>query len=475
MRHFITLLFLISSLLAFSNSQTKWKFDFGPGSERELQRETDRETKKNQRDAIPQKRDGIPLGDTFRSGKTKKGYIKIDSESVYSEKTGFGFDIVKSPEPVKFGNDALKGDACISDKGFYFSVDLPEGDYLVKVLLGNGESPSLTTIRGESRRLFFEKVETKKGEFREVSFTTNVRYVEIDKNENVRIKPREKNKNNWDKKLTIEFNDAASSVCALEIEKVDNAVTVFLCGNSTVVDQDNEPWCGWGQMIPRFFNEKVSFANYAESGEAANSFISAGRLKKIETKIKKGDYLFVEFGHNDQKQKDEGKGPWTSYTNDLKKYIELARSKEAIPVLVTSMHRRSFDENGKIVNTLLEYPDAVRKLAKDENVAIIDLNAMSKILYEAWGVEESKKAFVHYPANTFPNQPQSLQDNTHFNSYGGYELAKCIVEGVKKVLPKLSLYIRQDYKPFDPSMPDPVSLFSMPSSPFIEIEKPDGN
>lgn len=438
MKNLIVLLIFFASLSAFSKSETNWKFDFG-------------------------------------SGKAKKGYIKIDSESVYTEKTGFGFDIVKAPESVKFGNDALKGDACVSDQGFFFSIDLPEGDYLVKVLLGNGKNSSLTTIRGESRRLFFEKVEAKKGEFKEVSFTTNIRDVEIDKNEKVKIKPREKNKNNWDKKLTIEFNDAAPSVCAMEIEKVENAVTVFLCGNSTVVDQDNEPWCGWGQMIPRFFNEKVSFANYAESGEAANSFISAGRLKKIETKIKKGDYLFVEFGHNDQKQKGEGKGPWTSYTNDLRKYIELARSKGATPVLVTSMHRRSFDSEGKIINTLLEYPDAVRQLAKGENVALIDLNVMSKVLYEAWGVEQSVKAFVHYPANTFPNQPKPLQDNTHFNSYGGYELAKCMVEGIKKSVPELSKFIRSDYMCFDPSKPDPVETFSMPGSPFIEIEKPDGN
>lgn len=438
MKHFLILLFFTISLFAFSSGNDSFKFDFG-------------------------------------NGRTARGFVKVDEQTVYNNSTGYGFDFVKPPKSYVFGNNALKGDASASNTGFYFSVDLPEGDYRVKVLVGNGERDAVTTVRAESRRLFFEHVKTKKGEFKELIFTTNVRYVDIDKSEKVKIKEREVNKSNWNKKLTIEFNDEYPSVCAVEIERIDNAVTVFLCGNSTVVDQDNEPWCGWGQMIPRFFTEKVSFANYAESGESASSFIGAKRLKKIESKIKAGDYLFIEFGHNDQKQKGEGVGPWGNYTENLKTFIKVARDNNAIPVLVTPMHRRNFDKDGKIVNTLLEYPDAVRKLAADENVALIDLNAMSKILYEAWGVEDSKKAFVHYPANTFKNQPMPLQDNTHFNSYGGYELAKCVVEGIRKNVKGLSKYLRKDYKQFNPSTPDKFEDFYMPLSPFVEIEKPDGN
>ncbi len=432
-------IFFCSLILAFQlNAQTSFKFDFG-------------------------------------SGTAQKGYLKVDDKTLYSKGLGYGFDFVAAPKAVRFGKDPLKGDACVSDHGFYFSVDVPEGNYRVKLILGNGAISSMTTVRGESRRLFIEKLATQKGEFKEVVFTTNVRYVEIDSTEKVRIKEREIGKANWDHKLTIEFNDAAPSVCAMEIERIEDAVTVFLCGNSTVVDQDNEPWCGWGQMIPRFFDDKVCIANYAESGEAANSFASAGRLKKIMTKIKPGDYVFVEFGHNDQKQKGPNDGAWASYTTNLRRYITETRAKGGIPVLVTSMHRRNFDSEGKVNNTLGEYPDAVRKLASDEKVALIDLNAMSKILYEAWGPEESVKAFVHYPANTFPNQGKALADNTHFNSYGGYELAKCILEGIKIAAPALATYFRPDFKGFDPAHPDPASAFSMPASPFVEVQKPDGN
>lgn len=411
----------------------------------------------------------------FGSGPVQKGFLKVNDKTIFSNGLGYGFDLTAAPKAVKFGKDPLKGDACVSDHGFYFSMNVPEGNYRVKLLLGNGSKPSLTTVRGESRRLFIEKLGTKKGEFKEVTFTVNVRYVAIDSTEKVRIKDREKSKANWDHKLTIEFNDAAPSVCAMEVERVEDAVTVFLCGNSTVVDQDNEPWCGWGQMIPRFLDDKICVANYAESGESGSSFIGAGRLKKIMTIIKPGDYVFVEFGHNDQKQKGPNDGPWASYTTNLRRFITETRTKGGIPVLVTSMHRRNFDAEGKVVNTLGEYPDAARKLASEEHVALIDLNAMSKILYEAWGPQESVKAFVHYPANTFPNQPKALADNTHFNSYGGYELAKCIVEGIKKALPELAAHIRSDYAGFDPAHPDAAATFSMPLSPFIEIEKPDGN
>lgn len=392
----------------------------------------------------------------------------VTSSSLYTAEQGFGFDLVAPPADAK--------GACISSKGFFFSVDLPEGDYDVTVELGNPTKAAVTTVRGESRRLFLEKIKTKKGEFSTQSFTVNIRNKRINIDRQVRLKPREINKLNWDGKLTLEFNGENPGVRGIRIAKAEKPLTVFLCGNSTVVDQDNEPWCGWGQMITRFFGQGLSFANYAESGEASNTFISAGRLDKLLTQAKAGDYIFVEFGHNDEKQKGADKGPWLSYTQSLRKYVVEARKRGMKPVLVTPMHRRNFDENGKVVDTHGEYPDAVRKLAADENVPLIDLTKMSEVLYEAWGPQASIKAFAHYPANTFPGQTKALEDNTHFNTYGGYELAKCIVEGIKQNnLTDIVHFLRSDYKPFDPANPDDVKAFSLPLSPFTEVEKPDGN
>src|SRR5690606_28033448 len=287
---------------------------------------------------------------------------------------------------------------------FFISVDVPEGNYLVKVVLGNDVSESETTVKAENRRLMLENIRVAKGGSSMHTFVVNIRNYWLENGDTVKINPREYRKLIWDDKLTLEFNGENPSVRSITIEPAGELPTIFLAGNSTVVDEAREPWCGWGQMFTRFLKPGVAVANYAESGQAADTFVSSGRLDKLLSKIKKGDYLFIEFGHNDQKQKGEGKGPFTSYKTNLKYLSDKAREKGAFPVLITPMHRRCFDEQGKVINTQGEYPDAVRQLAQEENISLIDLTAMSAVLYEAWGVEGSKKAFVHFPAGSFPGQ-----------------------------------------------------------------------
>ena len=147
----------------------------------------------------------------------------------------------------------------------------------------------------------------------------------------------------------------------------------------------------------------------------------------------------------------------------------------AIPILVTSMNRRIFDENNKIVNTLDDFPDAMGEIAKEENVYLIDLNELSKTLFEAMGPELSKKAFVYYPPNSYPNQPNALADDTHFNPYGAYELAKCVVKAIVDQNLPLKKYISNNEKNFNPNKPDDVNRFHWPKSVFMESLKPDGN
>jgi lysophospholipase L1-like esterase len=139
------------------------------------------------------------------------------------------------------------------------------------------------------------------------------------------------------------------------------------------------------------------------------------------------------------------------------------------------MHRRRFDENGKIINTLDNYPEAVRQTAIEEQVPLIDLNAMSKQFYEAMGPENSKKAFVHYPANSYPGQEKPLADDTHFNPYGAYELARCVVESIRKNNPDLAKYLIDKTPAFDPAHPDEVNKFRWYESPSVSLLKPDGN
>ena len=310
---------------------------------------------------------------------------QLSDKTPYSEERGYGYDLF--PAPAKD-----------SKAPFFFSVRVPDGNYKVTVRLGSRHTAGSTTVRAESRRLFTEERETRKGQFVEESFIVNKRTPFISDKENVKIKEREMQTLTWDDKLTLEFNGLMPVCESIRIEPADaSVVTVYLFGNSTVVDQSREPWASWGQMIPVFFTDKIAFANYAESGESANTVISAGRLKKALMHMKAGDYVMIEFGHNDQKQTGPGKGAWYSFLTSLKTFVDEARARGAHPVLVTPTQSSKFDSDGTNQNTHGEFPDAMRWLAAKEGVPLIDLNQLTKIMYEALGEEASKKAFVHYP------------------------------------------------------------------------------
>jgi lysophospholipase L1-like esterase len=411
----------------------------------------------------------------FGTGKPAKGYTKVTPQDTTADKTGYGFDFgAKVTAVTRDAKKSLTGDYITSDKPFYFSVNVPEGNYKVTLTMGDIKGTSLATVRAESRRLMLEKVKTDNGDTKKYTFIVNIRKPQISTGGEVKRNAREMGKYDWDDKLTLEFNDAQPCIDAVEIEKVDDQITIFLAGNSTVVDQDEEPWCAWGQMITRFLKPGVAVADHAESGLTLGSFLGSHRLDKVMSLAKPGDYLFIEFGHNDQKEKGPNDGAYKSYTERFKTFINRAREKQMIPVIVTSTARRDFNDSGKVVNTLGDYPAAARKVAQEMNVALIDVNAMTTKFYEALGKEGSTKALVHYPANTFPGQTKALADNTHFNSYGAYEIAKCVMEGIKSNHLGIEKYII-DKLTFDPSHPDPVDTFNLPQSPKWSVVKPAGN
>lgn len=414
----------------------------------------------------------------FGTDRTENGFIPITSTSKFDKKIGYGFMDISGLKSVDNGGNALTGDYITSDKPFYFSVTIPEGNYNVTLNLGDTKGTSQTTVRVENRRLMLNDIKTKKGEIVEKQITLHVKD-SIIRNQYgtqigiVKLKPRERKYLHWDNLLTIEFNDKAPKVCSVIIQPNKTAKTIYLTGDSTVVDAQYEPWASWGQMLPYFFvPNEVVIANYAESGETLKAFEDRHRIDKIWNIIKAGDYLFIQFGHNDQKAENSTK---SGYRKRLKEWILKAKELGAIPVLVTSMNRRVFDEKNKIVNTLDDFPDAMREIAKEEKVDLIDLNALSKTLFEAMGPEVAKKAFVHYPANSYPNQPTALADDTHFNTYGAYELAKCVVKSIVEQNLSLKKYLSKIDKSFNPNKPDKVEDFHWPESVFMESLKPDGN
>jgi lysophospholipase L1-like esterase len=348
-------------------------------------------------------------------------------------------------------------------EGNFFSVQVPEGNYNVSVTLAGG---CVTTVKAESRRLMLEQVRGAG------SFTVNVRNAKLPPpplnapgGDQVRLNDREQGVLHWDDKLTLEFSGPRSCVRSVEISCVE-VPTLFLAGDCTVTDQPFEPTTSWGQMLTRFFKPGIAVANHAESGETLKSFLTGLRLDKLLSQMKRGDWLFIQFGHNDMNAN------WpqtyaeaaTTYRQYLKVFLAEARLRGATPVLITSMHRRSFGPDGKIRNTLGDYPEAVRQVAREEHVPLIDLNAMSAAFYEALGPQKSPIAFG---ANG--------SDATHHSAYGAYELAKCVVNGIRTAKLDLAKYLVDDLPTFDPAHPDLPDSWSLPVSPRFSNRPPRGN
>ena len=360
---------------------------------------------------------------------------------------------------------------------FYYSAPLKDGNYKVTVTLGSKKKAAHTVVMAESRRLMIEICTTKKGEFKPYSFIVNKRSPVIAEGKRVSLKPRELGYLNWDDSLSLAFSGTAPAVESVSIEPDTTATTIFLCGNSTVVDQEEEPWASWGQMIPRWFTDRVAISNHAVSGLSLRSFMASHRLEKVLSMLKAGDYVLCEFGHNDQKEHGAGDGAWYSFQYQLKLFVDQVRAAGGIPIFVTPTQRRHFDDatHTKIQETHGDYPDAMRDMAKREGVPLIELHDMTRDFFETLGFEGSKKALVHYPANTFPRQEKALEDNTHFNPYGAYEVAKMVVMGMKRLGLPIVQYLREDWQDFDPRHPDDPDAFQWYPANKQNMTKPDGN
>ena len=393
--------------------------------------------------------DRVPQKFSFGTSPAEPGFTKVADSALYSSEVGYGF------EPG--GNNP-------GDKPVYFSVAEPEGNYRVTATFGDPKSPTVTTVKAELRRLMVERVETAPGQFEKRTFIVNVRTPAIPGGGEVRLKPREKEGEAiaWDNKLTLEFTNSHPGVASIEIEKVTDLPTVYIAGDSTSTDQPGEPFNSWGQMLTRFLKPDIAVANHGESGESLRSFFAEKRFDKVMSLIRPGDFLLIQMGHNDQKDTAPGAGAFTSYTEFLKKMVAAAREKGATPVAITPMNRLTFDAEGRITNSLGDFPEAVRRVAAEDRVALIDLNAMSKPFYEALGPVEAHKAFAG-------------KDTTHHSDYGSYELAKCVVQGLIGAKSPLARHVVADFRPFDPAHPDAPDQFDVPAEPLRSAARPLGN
>lgn len=222
-------------------------------------------------------------------------------------------------------------------------------------------------------------------------------------------------------------------------------VTIYLAGDSTLAEKlpEKRPETGWGEKLHPYFDaKKVKIENHAQNGRSTKTFISENRWQVIVDKLKKGDYVFIEFGHNDaSKDKGERYTPPGDFKKNLTRMVNDVRAKQAFPILLTPVMRRRFDKDGKFYDTHGEYPDLTRAVAKELQAPLVDMHRASEKLLIQLGAEKSKKLFLILQPNESPNYPNGLDDNTHFSPLGAEEMARLAVEELKKSKIKLRKYL----------------------------------
>ncbi|MFI1772056.1 rhamnogalacturonan acetylesterase [Thalassobellus citreus] len=219
--------------------------------------------------------------------------------------------------------------------------------------------------------------------------------------------------------------------------------TIYTIGDSTMANKKNpetNPEHGWAQVLPQFFNKNAVIDNRAKNGRSSRSFIGEGRWDSILKTLKKDDYVFIQFGHNDQKFKspDRYTNPHTGYRHNLIKFIEETRAKGATPILFSSIVRRNFNEHGTLIDTHGEYPLEVRLVALEYNVPFVDLQYLTEVLEMSYGVEGSEKLHLHFEPGENPYYKKGKHDDTHLSKLGATEIAKLAVSELKKKVPSLS-------------------------------------
>lgn len=247
------------------------------------------------------------------------------------------------------------------------------------------------------------------------------------------------------KKHTIIFCFILSGFSFLNPPK---KAVIFLVGDSTMANKptDDNPERGWGQLFPNFFNqEDVEIQNLAMNGRSTKSFINEHRWDTLMSRVKQGDFVLIQFGHNDSKTEDSLRSApaHTIYKNNLIRFVNDVRRKGATPILITPVMRRKFDNTGKFIDQHGDYPSVVKEVAVMLQVSLIDLHKSSEALITKEGVENSKRFFLHIPANHFKNYKGKEEDNTHFSEYGASSMASLVCKSINDQQLALAKYLKR--------------------------------
>ena len=339
---------------------------------------------------------------------------------------------------------------------YFYEEPMEIGNYDVTVSLGTGKGPCVSYVKFMGRRLAVDRTEVPANKTKSVTFTARVPGPYTTR--------RGDEKNNRRLLLEMLCNAPQEDVPVFEplVVPAPNSRTIYLCGDSTVTDQRFEPWGSWGQILPAFVKQGWAVSNFARSGLALKTFEGEGRFKRIFEHLKKGDWVVIQFGHNDQKIK--GEEPETGYARRLNGWIDKIREKGAFVVLVTPVERRRFDDRtGEHQGKTLEgYANAMKSVAAAKDVPLIDLNDASYRMHAKMGAEGSKAIQCNNKGKI---------DNTHHNVYGAYEMARIVAAGLSRI-PVVKDAIRDRYRSFDPEKPDADP--KIPPSGKTDYTKPKG-
>lgn len=232
-------------------------------------------------------------------------------------------------------------------------------------------------------------------------------------------------------------------VLGFDVNQQPDQITVYLVGDSTMSEKEVNayPETGWGTPFSHYFVDEVNVENHALNGRSTRTFLEEGRWNPIVENLEEGDYVFIQFGHNDEvKSKEQSTAP-ENFQANLTKYIRDTREKYATPVLLTSIARRSFDENGNLEDTHEKYSELVREVAGSEDVSLIDMDQKSQKLLNEMGEEKSILLYLHLEAGQNPNYPEGVTDNTHFSETGARMMAELVIEGLKEQEIELVSYL----------------------------------
>lgn len=222
-------------------------------------------------------------------------------------------------------------------------------------------------------------------------------------------------------------------------------VTIHLAGDSTMAEKlpERRPETGWGEALHKFFREdRVRVSNHAKNGRSTRLFIEQKHWQTLLDSLKKGDYVFIQFGHNDSaKDRPDRYTPPEDYRANLVRFVREVRGRKATPVLFTPVMRRRFTKEGVFQDAHGVYPDIVREVAAELKAPLIDMHRTSGRVLVGYGPEESRKLFLQLKPGENPNYPNGVEDNTHFNPRGAEEMAALAVEGIRERRLGLAKYL----------------------------------